>query len=132
MLHGPMKITPHPCQFCPGEAAYAPLEVMTQHGSEIFFCATCQAEYIYYTYNTSDIKAISISLYTELKDKMYRWTIFTDSTGVRNSLWYVKEPGLPGVKPNRKLKCLLSYREEMPPITPQNIQSKISSWLTFL
>jgi hypothetical protein len=127
----PVKIAmTHPCQFCLGEAQYAPLEVMTQYGYEIYFCATCQAEYIYY--NTPNIKATSVSLYAEVKDKLYRWTAYREGAEIRHTLWWVREPGLPGIKANRKMKCLLSYKEEMPIITPKNIQSKIFSWLPYL
>jgi hypothetical protein len=129
----PVKIVmTRPCQFCLGEATYAPLEAMKYYGFEIFFCATCQAEYIYHFQNCSEVKYSSISLYTEINDKMYRWTTVLDGAKRRCSLWYIKEPGLPGVKPNRKLNCLFASCEEMPPVTPQNIQGKISSWLTFL
>jgi hypothetical protein len=126
-----VKVVTPLCQFCQTETAYAPLMDMKGH-AEIFFCSNCQAEYLYYTYGTETISAFSISLYTEINDKMYRWTIYRDFYIHRATLWWVGDPGIPGVKSNRKMKCLWSCSEEMPELTPQNVKEKISHWLSFL
>ena len=134
MLGKPMKIANHRCQFCQGEAIYAPLEKMSKYGIEIFFCYPCQAEYCFYHYNIGVVvKDISISLYTRIKNEMYRWTFFRWQEGLsRHTLWWVKNPGIPGVVPNEGLKCLFSSTEKMTFLTPQNVNNKISVWLKYL
>ena len=59
---------------------------------------------------------------------MYRWT----TTGTAAHLWYVKTPGIPGVKQNEDLELLKTFKENVPDITPDNFLDKLSVYLLFL
>jgi hypothetical protein len=121
---------PQLCKFCGGQATYAPLEQMEDFGIKVFFCHPCGAEYLYYSREETPTTYASVSLYTEVKNKMYRWTVFDD--GNRSTLWWVKDPGVPGSRINKDLVAILMFSEAMPEVTPQTIQTKVQIWLPFL
>lgn len=115
------------CKFCQKETVYVPLVIKGGNGDnkyhtfEVHYCYDCKAEYV--KWSGSD----TIHLYATINTRMYRWSI----NGGDAYLWYVGEPGEPGVRPNRKLKLVKSFRE-FPPITPQNIERKLRFMLLFL
>lgn len=116
------------CKFCKQVAPYTPLDEMEAYGVKVYFCVTCQAEYLFW----SEADSCSVSLYTEINHKLYRFT--TDKAGIIR-LWYIKDPGLPGTRINRNLTLLKVFgteKNEVSEITPQNINNKIRTWLLFL
>lgn len=90
------------------------------------FCYRCSAEYIYFL----DEKPFSISLYTTINDKMYRWTTYRHCKD--SQLWYVKNPGIPGVRRNSGLEFIKAFNLDAPKITPDNISNKLPIYLLFL
>ncbi|CAM6006096.1 unnamed protein product [Sphagnum balticum] len=78
----------------------------------------------------------SISLYTKINDKIYRWTVYK---GIQGTLWWVKDPGKPGTRVNKDLVAIKSFGSEniddpdfLPVLTPSNINEKLRTWLTML
>lgn len=116
---------PKPCMFCPNMAGYYPLNETSQYGIAVHFCHTCQAEYLFYQ---SGDKA-SVSLYTEINGKTYRWTVLSSNDA---TLWWIKEPGIPGQKKNEGLVVVRSFEAPAPQLTPSNVKEKIQLWLPFL
>lgn len=126
-----------PCKFCEGFSIYSPIEQMDYHGVGVYFCHPCKAEYLYFGPNsrakriTSDLA--STSLYTEINNRTYRWTVNSAGTA---GLWRIKEPGTPGQKKNEGLVSIKSFSahqgDTIPIITPSNVNEKIRTWLTFL
>ena len=116
------------CQFCQQPAPYSPLEEMEMHAIKVYWCEPCHAEYLQFSESPH---VNSCSLYTTVSGRMYRWTV---SALGQASLWYIKKPGIPGVKVNRETQQLmhLSKEDVQPVITPQNIHHKISTYLLFL
>jgi hypothetical protein len=118
------------CKFCPKETVYVPLSIKggvgdnSFHMFEVHYCYDCKAEYVDWAENTS------IHLYTMINNRMYRWSI--EGNGTTGRLWYVGEPGEPGIRPNRKLSLVKSFTKDFPPITPQNIERKLRFMLLFL
>lgn len=114
------------CKFCQKDTAYVPLQVKTRK-FEVHYCYDCSAEYVEY----GDTKAIHI--YTVISNRMYRWSIneITEQPDY-GTIWYVGEPGEPGIRPNKKMKMLKSFTDYLPHITPNNIQSKLRFMLLFL
>jgi hypothetical protein len=102
---------------------------MEIHGVGVYFCYPCKAEYCQFWQSTV---FANISLYTEINQEMYRWSV--SSTGDAQ-LWYVGEPGEPGIRANKKLESIKYFRTEtvnVPTITPLNINEKIRTWLLLL
>lgn len=128
---------PKICRFCSGPVPYTPLAEMEELDVKVYFCSTCIAEYCYFWDDVHGSwqrngQPSSVSLYTTINTKVYRWTI--SSTGDAN-LWYIKNPGIPGTRKNIDLECLKSFMTKdgsVPEITPQNINDKIRTWLVFL
>lgn len=120
---------PKPCQFCSNMAGYAPLDEMEKHNVGVYYCHTCKAEYLFFR----DARMASVSLYTAIKDKMYRWTVTSVGSA---QLWYVSVPGIPGVKKNEGLVPIKSWDtsrgDTLPQLTPDNINEKLRTWLLFL
>lgn len=114
------------CQFCYKCTHYKPLKAMKDLGVDVYFCFACNAEYL--VWQNSNIG--SVSLYTTINEKMYRWTV----AGDRHTLWYVENPGVPGFETNKNLKHILSIDENStkPVMTPNNIQEKIRTYLLIL
>ena len=127
MIDSSNKHAPKPCSFCNQDAKYTPLKEMSYHGVGIYFCYTCNTEYLYY--QSGDLA--STSIYTEISGKMYRWTITSMNSC---HLWQIKTPGIPGVKKNEGLFLIKNFssNDALPNITPQNINEKIKTWLVFL
>ncbi len=115
------------CRFCQQEASYAPIFVKT-HKFEVHYCATCSAEYVDYG------NSKGVHLYSLLGDRMYRWSVeeFADGRTRSGTIWFVGEPGLPGVRPNRKMKMLKYFNSGIPTITPENVERKLRFMLLFL
>lgn len=122
--------TPKPCKFCNNGATFSPLEEMERHGVHVYFCHTCKAEYLYYW----DGALASVSIYTEIGAKMYRWTTSHDE--VTGTLSYVKNPGVPGSRRNTNLEHLKYFDtrkgDVVHSLTPANVNEKIKTWLLFL
>jgi len=110
------------CNFCQKETIYVPLIVSPKHQFEVYYCYDCEAEYVD---NTG-----GIHLYTTLNGTMYRWSI--EVGGTIGRLWRVGEPGIPGERPNRKMRLIKNFKEHIPEITPQNIQEKLKLILVFM
>jgi hypothetical protein len=116
------------CQFCQQLAAYTPLEEMEIHSVRVYWCEPCHAEYLHF----SESPVVnSCSLYTTINNRMYRWSVTVLDHA---SLWYIEEPGIPGVKANKGTVRLFSLGrgEAKPTVTPQNIHDKLATYLLFL
>lgn len=120
----PKHQAPKPCQFCGLDANYTPLDKMERHSVGVHFCYNCNAEFLYYK---SGAKA-SFSLYTKINNKLYRWTV----AGQSGTIWYVDKPGVPGVSVNEGMTAVKTFYDDVPDITPQNINDKLKTWLLFL
>ena len=120
------------CKFCQKVASYEPLESMERFRIKVFYCHPCKAEYLY-TANKQEVPGMvpsSVSLYATVNKKMYRWTVRADQCG---QLWWVKQPGIPGKKINEDMQPILYLPElETVELTPNNIVTKLESWLPFL
>ena len=119
------------CKFCNQEAAYKPLKEMNLF-FDIYFCEPCLAEYLYYSSSISGTEEDlwAYSLYTYINEQLYRWNVSMSGSGL---IWHIKEPGVPGVTPNRKTKLIKSITQNpLPIITPQNINERLRTWITFL
>lgn len=118
-----------PCQFCNNEPVDSPVEEMSRYGVSVYYCHTCQAEYLYFRSGT----CASVSLYTTISDRCYRWTVTSANTA---QLWHIKEPGVPGVKKNEGMVPVKSFDEKdgdhLPKLTPLNVNEKLRTWLLFL
>lgn len=117
------------CQFCTKEISDAPVNEMAKHGVGVYFCHPCQAEYLYFRSGT----CASVSLYTTINERCYRWTVTSVDTA---QLWYVKEPGIPGVRKNEGMEPVKGFSKSdgdtIPELTPSNVNGKIRVWLPFL
>ena len=116
-----------PCRFCQKAADYVPLQVSPKHRFEVHYCFNCQAEFVDHKIDCGK----TVHLYTSISNRMYRWSIMEDIDGYAGSLWYIGEPGEPGVRPNRKLKMLKTFSNP-PEVTPENVERKIRFMLLFL
>jgi hypothetical protein len=124
------------CIFCQGEAVdkSLPLE-LSNHPTvnrllKVNFCVKCLAEYVYWA--EGDEIPFVTNLYITINNKMYRWS--RDYHEGKGRLWYVEEPGEPGIRANKKLKLLKTFHkaDETPHITPQNIVEKVKMILLFM
>jgi hypothetical protein len=120
---------PQPCQFCQQFPHYAPLEEMENHGVKVFFCHPCRAEYLCWDDNNT---YSSVSIYTEIQNRIYRWTRWTNTAKGAAQLWLIKNPGVPGTRRNQNLESVMYLEKDIPDITPDNIKEKIKTWLLFL
>lgn len=115
------------CQFCRFDAFYSPIKEMEAVNVNVYWCKNCHAEYLQF----KDAETISsVSLYTVINTKLYRWTI----SGDRAFLWHVREQGIPGIQANRGCKLLLFLKpgHTKPEMTPDNVNLKIRVYLPFL
>jgi len=122
------------CKFCNKPASYEPIERMEEFSIKVFFCHPCQAEYLrfYNVFKDELSRTSSVSLYTKINGKTYRWTWQADGNG---QLWHVKNPGTPGRQVNEGMEAIYYVEKENVRglnITPQNIESRVRSWLLFL
>lgn len=110
------------CIYCKKEVPPAPLPEMEAHAATVFFCHDCKAEYVFW----SDGILASHSLYTEISGRTYRWTV----GGGIGQIWYVGDPGEPGVRVNKNMQSIKAFSfKNCPNITPTNIQQKIKNIL---
>ncbi len=110
------------CIYCKKEVPPAPLPEMESLGATVFFCHACKTEYVFW----SDGELASHSLYTKINDRTYRWTV---GAGVCQ-LWYIGDPGEPGVRVNKNMQSIKAFNfKNSPNITPNNIQQKIRTIL---
>jgi len=116
------------CKFCKESTVDKSLNVTPQRNMKVDFCETCHAEYVYWV--DTDKTPYAVHLYTTINDKLYRWSFYEDEQEGR--LWYYEEPGIPGLKPNRKAKLLKVFHDYFPDITPVNITDKVKMILLFL
>lgn len=114
------------CKFCQQEAIYVPLKVNQKRTFEVHYCFDCKAEYLDY-----GTEGTATHLYTSINDKMYRWSVIESEEGSSGFIWFVGEPGEPGVRPNRKLRLLKSF-DFLPAIVPANVEQKLRFMLLFL
>jgi hypothetical protein len=119
-----MSIT---CHFCNQNAEFKPLKEMSLLNVDVYFCFKCNAEYL--VWGNGNLGAVS--LYTMIKNKMYRWSNNLMGT---MTLSYVIEPGIPGEKANKleHLLVLTEHKTKGITINPTNIVEKISNYLLFL
>lgn len=120
------------CKFCNNPVAYTPLKEMEEKFAiKIFYCYTCNAEYLFFSRNEIlSQEPSSVSLYVDIGDKTYRWTVSAHGVG---RLWLIGKPGIPGQKINEDMRSVILFNEtDKISITPQNIEAKVRSWLTFL
>ncbi len=124
------------CTFCQQETLdkSLPLE-LSNHPTvnrllKVDFCEKCMAEYVYWA--EGDKIPFVTNLYITHNDKLYRWSLHYHEG--KGRLWYIEEPGIPGVRANKKLKLLkvFSKEDETPHITPQNILEKVKLILLFM
>jgi hypothetical protein len=95
------------------------------HQLTVHYCYDCKYEYVVFGFYDN----INQHLYVEINNRTYRWSL---EYGMAQ-LWYVGEPGIPGERPNRKMKRLQSFKDGYyPSITPQNIEQKLRFMLLFL
>jgi len=119
-----------PCKFCQKETAPVPLIIKGGNGDnkyhtfDVHYCYDCAAEYVDWA------GVVSIHLYVTINNRMYRWSV--EDKGSLARLWYVGEPGEPGVRANRKMFLIKSFKEDFPQITPENIERKLRFILLFL
>jgi hypothetical protein len=120
------------CKFCGQLSTYAPLDEFKRFKIDIYYCHTCQAEYLYWS--NGDIS--SWSLYTTINDRMYRITYSYPGAGEVHGitrLWYIQDPGNPGTRKNNGCSFISNFDNiEMPEITPHNVNEKIRSYLLFI
>lgn len=114
------------CKFCQKLATFAPLEEMSRRNISIFYCHHCSAEYTFW----SDGSPSSEAVYTYINLKLYRWVITPDNNA--GYLWYIKEPGMPGLLPNKGASLIKEFKEDVPAITPTNIEEKLKTYLVFI
>jgi hypothetical protein len=114
------------CKFCNQEPEYKPLKEMENLGVRVFFCFTCNAEYLVWQNGSIG----TISLYTIINDKMYRWTDIQNGVV---ACYHIVRPGVPGESINEsKIIFSLNPDQIKPDINPQNIAQKIRNYLLFL
>lgn len=114
------------CKFCNHEALSKPLKDVSLH-FDVYYCFTCEAEYLYMT---KDDELWSYNLYTFINGELYRWSVSGFGNG---HIWYIGSPGVPGEVPNRNAKLIRTFKSlPLPDVTPQNINNKLKTWLTFL
>lgn len=111
------------CRFCQKETVYVPLTISARRTFKVYHCYDCSYEYV------DELSWSNHHLYTSINNRMYRWSV--DESGTAAHLWYVGEPGEPGVRANRKLFLVKSFKD-FPSITPQNIERKLRFILLFL
>lgn len=121
-----MKPTSYNCKFCSQPTQHAPLEDMSKHGINIFFCHHCQTEYTFWQSGDSS----SQSIYAMINNRMYRWTITSESG--KAYLWHIGKPGIPGVFKNEETTMIKVFKNDVPEITPQNFAEKLKTYLVFL
>lgn len=113
------------CQFCNNKATHQPVPEMEKHGVKVFFCNPCQAEYVLFT----DSSLAYTSIYTEINQKLYRWTI----SSISANLYQIGIPGTPGVSTNQNVKHIKHFNiNQISEINPSNIKNKLKLILTFL
>jgi hypothetical protein len=116
------------CKFCQQETQFVPLiDERINETFDIYFCATCNAEYLCIV---GESKIWSYSLYTDINEKLYRWTV----SGIMGAhVWHIGKPGIPGKIPNKNTKLITTIKQEpLPDVTPQNVNHKLRTWITFL
>lgn len=118
LVHPPVK-----CRYCNKDAPYTPLEKYEKLGIKIYFCVSCQAEYVF-----QHEHAWSESIYISIGHRMFRWTLI----GRSGQIWHIGKPGVPGHLENQELSFLKEFRYNIPNITPNNIHQKLQTWLPFL
>ena len=100
---------------------YKPLTLRSSHTFDVHYCYNCNYEVV---------KGWGNNLYVSIGNRMYRWSI-TDEDSVAR-IWYIGEPGVPGVRANRKMFLVKTFNDHFPQITPQNIEQKLKFMLLFL
>lgn len=108
------------CKFCRDEMVYCPIDVQS-HMFEVHYCYNCSYEVVV---------GWGESLYKIVNERMYRWSLVAETEVAR--LWHVGEPGIPGERPNRKMKLVKTFNSHHPNVTPDNIEQKIKFMLLFL
>lgn len=124
---------PKRCKFCPGHAGYIEVAAIEMHELYTYICEKCQVEY-YYTGTNGYLT--SWGIYTEIGDKLYKWSM---SPGIGMGTIYY----LPGIVPSksgfrqylpvvRELQYIKTFQVESMTITPSNVNEKLRTYLLFL
>lgn len=117
------------CLFCFNLATPAPQKKLDAYGIYVRFCHKCMVEYISHEDRS---KVNYYSLYTTINDKVYRWTVSTLERPLYAWLRHVQNPGIPGYMINKDMVVIKRFKDDIPNITPQNINEKVKTYLIFL
>lgn len=113
------------CKFCKCQADHKPLETVQDY-IDIYYCYPCNTEYLFFI--ESD-ELWGYSIYTYINNSLYRWS----NSGMGNGIWHIEKPGVPGKSKNEGMTLVKAFRQDpLPDINPENINSKIKTWLPFL
>ena len=115
------------CHFCQQLThSFYQEELKNEYGLLLRLCHPCQAEYLYW----GNINLASVSLYSYIKDKLYKWSFPTEG---QSKLWLVHGtiPSIPGTF-TFKGKLIKKFPDPLTGVAPANIRNKIITLLTFL
>ena len=110
------------CQFCQKETVYVPQKSSANYAFKAYFCYNCKVEYI-----DNSITNTQYSIYTKINNKTYRFSVYKDYA----ILWFIAYPGIPGLSLNRG-STIIKYFDYIISLTPDNIEEKIETILTFI
>lgn len=115
----------HLCLFCKEE-----LNNFFYNKLNVYFCKNCMAEFMF------DKSYKRVSLYTSILDSMYRVSYYQSYIcntvpPYHYELWFIGEPGIPGVSINKKL-YFISYIPGTFKVNPDNVNKKIKDILAFI
>ena len=93
----------------------------------VYACESCWADHMYIG---NEIRPITVSLYTQIGDKVYMWTV-TDT--LRGFLWYVKDLANCYTRNTAGLELLKQFNDiDNVNVTPANVHEKIKTWLLII
>lgn len=117
------------CKFCNQNTEHRPLKEVASM-FDIYFCYSCNAEFLYIDKDDEDKEIWGYSIYTYINNELYRWTVSGLGHG---HIWFIGTPGVPGEVPNLNTELIKTIKQDpLPDVTPTNINFKIKTWLTFL
>lgn len=111
------------CKFCNQELKHIQMHYMNKYGINVFCCNNCHAEYFYF----KNGKCASVSLYTTINSKKYRWTV------ISNNIAQLEYITISNIEENVILKSFSKNNgDSIPELNPINVNSKIKTLLLFL